>query len=65
MKFLNLLFVLAFVFSMSSCGGEQPANTDAPKTEEPAKEEVKAEEPAKEEVKAEEPKTEEAPAEKK
>jgi hypothetical protein len=48
MKFLNLLFVLAFVFSMASCGGAAES-TEAPKTEEAPKEEA-----PKEEVKAEE-----------
>jgi hypothetical protein len=52
MKFLNLLFVLAFVFSMTSCGG------GAAKVE--VKEEVKevVKEEVKEEVKADTAKTE-------
>ena len=38
MKFLNLLFVLAFVFSLASCGGaekapEAEAKADSTKTE--------------------------------
>jgi hypothetical protein len=42
MKFLNLLFVLTFVFAMASCGGNTEATeatteaTEATATEEPA-----------------------------
>jgi hypothetical protein len=53
MKFLNLLFVLAFVFSLASCGS-QPA-AEAPKEEAPKVEEAPKQEEA--------PKTEEAPKE--
>ena len=63
MKFLNLLFVLALVFSFASCGGAEKAEETT--TEDSTKVEEVTPAPAAEEAPADSTKTEEKKEEKK